>query len=401
MRARLLAIAAALVLALGARGAEARPLTDAQDVVKAAVADLLEGAKTNDMARIRRGLEGLAKGIELYRKVADDPAVPEEERGIARSSIPDTEKAIAQWSSRYPDAAPSKPPAPAPGLDPARTPHVFLPNPEPGESLEHWCERVKASYAEETNPRARAAVAARMAEKAKEKAGPALLDLLKTEKDPLARSGLSQALAAAGGEAVAARVGDLLASDDAKAREAGLETLYAALRKPERVEPEKPWCKAVRRFHERKQAEASLDVLLKLDALGWSGVAALGEVLCLDEFGAGAAAVAYLSRKRDGRAVPPLLRRAAKGDKDAASAARQALASVGWHAVPELIRRLGDPAVDSEAAAALRRVTGQTFGPAPAKWEAWWKGERAKHPEVDADPEGAKAEGGDVVPASK
>jgi hypothetical protein len=175
---------------------------------------------------------------------------------------------------------------------------------------------------------------------------------------------------------------------DDRRRDDALDVVYRALERPEAQEPERPWCRAIRTFHEAKVRPVSLAVLTRLDAMGYEGVAALGEVLYVDDFGYHDHASALLGRKRDRRAVPPLVFKLNRFAFDARDQlpAHQALLAIGWFAVPELIDHLDDAAAGTWVSWTLRKITGETMGTDRRKWTEWWKLEGPKHPELSADP---------------
>lgn len=56
-------------------------------------------------------------------------------------------------------------------------------------------------------------------------------------------------------------------------------------------------------------------------------------------------------------------------------AADRAMEDIGTKAIPVLIQTLEDEnlAIRANAARALQRITGQSFGENPEHWQAWWE----------------------------
>ena len=104
------------------------------------------------------------------------------------------------------------------------------------------------------------------------------------------------------------------------------------------------------------------------------------------------AAAKVLLENRDPRAVEPLIE-ALRGRKpEVQRLAARILGAIGSRsAYRPLIGALRDPATDVrfEASAALRRMSGEDFGPDPERWQRWWEldsAEREVEESVAADP---------------
>ena len=118
------------------------------------------------------------------------------------------------------------------------------------------------------------------------------------------------------------------------------------------------------------------------------GVAALGEVLYVEDFGYHDHVIGILATKPDCRAVPPLVHKMNRFrfEYRVQMPAHEALLQLGWYAVPELIDRLDDKAAGIWISWTLRKITGETMGTDKRKWHDWWKTEKTRHPELFADP---------------
>jgi len=168
-----------------------------------------------------------------------------------------------------------------------------------------------------------------------------------------------------------------------------IDVLLRALERPESQEPEGPYLPVVRAFHSRKERKLTLDLLEKLDALGKEGVAALGEVLYVQDIGYHMWTIDRLATKKDRRAVPPLVFKMNRFRFDPGDQvpAHKALLRLGWYAVPELIDRLDDRAAGIWISWTLRKISGETMGTDKRKWHDWWKSEQVRHPELFEDPD--------------
>ena len=363
-------------LALAGSYDEAKALHDAGNRL------LDAGGTQDDPKRIREGLEDMRRARDLYHKALESPDCPALDRVEIQNHLSDVESKIDWWSALFPTGGKD-------GAKPEKLPEVKVPDPALGETLSSWCEKVRAIYGQQKDPLARSAVAQRMASKAGLQALATLLALWRAETDAKARAGVREALVLVGGSDLAKAMGDLAGSDDLRLRDEALEVIYGCLKKREKVEPEKPWCAAIRRFHERKDRKTTLRILTRLDEMGWSGIAALGEVLYVDDFGYHNYAIDLLGNKKDARAVPPLVHKMDRFTYEFREQfpAHLALIRMGYYAVPELIQHLDDPAAGIWVSWTLRKITGETMGTTRVKWDDWWIRERNHHPELFADPD--------------
>lgn len=269
-----------------------------------------------------------------------------------------------------------------------------------GERLGAWVKETLAQYEACADAAGRAALAVSMAQTADVVAVPALLGLFQREQDARAREGVHEALARVGTSRVAGPMGELARQRDEARWPQALDVIYRALERSDREEPERPWCRAIRSFHRLEVRELSLGILRRLDAMGTPGIAALGEILYLEDFGYHTTAIQMLSTKRDRRAVPPLVFKLNRFKFEAMEQlpAHRALLAMGWYAVPELIDRLDDKAAGIWISWTLRKITGETMGTDKRKWHDWWKHESVRHPELFEDP--AERPGSAVTPSS-
>jgi hypothetical protein len=276
-----------------------------------------------------------------------------------------------------------------PGTPEATPPEVKAPDPVGGEALSEWCRRVKALYESTEAPQGRAALARQMATRAKLLALPALEDLFEEETAAEAREGVHEALVIVG----TGRVARLLAGYAVRSRQThwrnALDVIYRCLERPEAEEKERPFQRAIRAFHRLKDRALTLEIITRLDEMGREGVAALGEVIYVEDFGYHDHTIALLAEKRDGRAVPPLVYKMNrfKFEYRVQLPAHEALLRLGWYAVPELIDRLDNKAAGIWISWTLRKITGETMGTDKRKWHDWWKRERVRHPELFEDPD--------------
>jgi hypothetical protein len=216
-----------------------------------------------------------------------------------------------------------------------------------------------------------------------------LTDLFDEEQVEAARPALHQALAEVGTPRLAAWLTARTQRRHAACWTNVLDVLYRVLERPEAEEPERLYLPVVRAFHQRRDRKLTLGILQRLDAMGREGVAALGEVLYVGDFGYHTFAIERLATKKDARAVPPLVFKMNRFRFDAAEQfpAHDALLQLGWHAVPGLIDRLDDKAAGIWISWTLRKITGETMGTDKRKWHDWWKGEQVRHPELFEDPD--------------
>jgi hypothetical protein len=391
-----LLLAAALLLGATARPARAGedPLDTAKSVVELGKALIEAGLDLGDSKRIRDGMAKLKEGKALFEAAAAKPGLTEAQVNRIRRHLVDVEATI-EWyapaAERAGKAAPGGKPGeskPGPETGDAEG-EVHAPDPERGRLLGAWCREQRALYGKTEDPVARAALAGEMAAKAGVIAVPTLLELFRAEETAAAEAGVHEALATVGTSRVAAEMG-AFARADAEARwDDALDVIYRALEKPEKTEPERPWCRAIRRFHELKERKLTLSILARLDAMGTPGIAALGEVIYVEDFGYHDYTIALLSKKRDRRAVPPLVYKMNRFQFDyfEQMPAHKALLEMGWYAVPELVDRLDDKAAGIWISWTLRKISGETMGTDKRKWGDWWKNEKIRHPELFEDPD--------------
>jgi hypothetical protein len=250
-------------------------------------------------------------------------------------------------------------------------------------------EEVRAQYEAEEAGQARALIAQRLAAEGDIHAVACLVALWKAEQDPKAREGLHDALATVGGARVAQEMARFARRDQEAQWHEALDVVYRALEKPERNEPERPWLGVVRDFHRLKERKLSLRIVERLDKMGVEGTAALGEFLYVEDVGYHEHVIGMLAKRKDRRAVPPLVFKLNRFTFEAMEQmpAHKALLQIGWHAVPELIDRLDDKAAGIWISWTLRKITGETMGTDKRKWHDWWKGASLQHPELFDDPE--------------
>jgi hypothetical protein len=269
---------------------------------------------------------------------------------------------------------------------------VQIPELKRGERLGPWCRRVRRIYDATEEPAGRAALARGLAAQAGVLALPTLYDLFRTEELPGARDGIHEALATVGTSRVAREMASYARRDREEKWSDALDVIYRCLEKPERNEKERPFQRAIRAFHELKDLALSREIVRYLDHMGTPGIAALGEVVYVDDFGLHEHVIGLLAKKRDRRAVPPLVFKMNrfKFEYRVQMPAHEALLAMGWYAVPELVDRLDDKAAGIWISWTLRKISGETMGTDKRKWHDWWKTEKLRHPEVFADPDEAK-----------
>ncbi len=385
------ALLALLTLLRGAQ-ALARPAGGGDDLREQARA-LIEsgkdgldaGVEARDRGRVRAARDQLRQAKDLLTKALADPACGEEQAQRLRRDLVDLDVWL-KWAEE--EAGSAQAPEGGPPAGPA-APQGPVPPLKEGALAGPWVEQLRARYRATASGVERGILAQRMAAEAGLKATAALFALFREEADPKAREGLHDALAAVGTSRVAAEMGRYARRDAAEHWDRALDVICRALEKPEKTEPERPWCRAVRAFHELEERKLTLRLLGRLDAMGPEGVAALGEVIYVEDFGYHDHTIALLSKKRDRRAVPPLVFKLNRFAFEAMEQmpAHQALLKMGWYAVPELIDRLDDKAAGVWISWTLRKITGETMGTDKRKWHDWWKGESVRHPELFDDPE--------------
>lgn len=337
---------------------------------------LLDGTgDPDDLDRVREGLDDLRKADTLYAKIADDPNASKAWKEFVATARREIQTKLEWWAVILPSSGPR---------GRAKRPDAKLEDPAQGAILARWCDKARKAYVAEADPLGRAAIAVKVAVKAAQQGLPLLFELFRAEKEVPAREGLVDALTLIGGLDVAKEMGAYAKPDDCPLRRDALEVVYRCLEKPEKQEPERPFCLAIRRFHDLKDHKFSEAIIARLDAMGWQGTAAIGEVLYVDDFGAQGAAYEALSRKKDSRAVTPLVFRLDRFtfEYQEQMPAHQALLAIGWYAVPELVDRLNDPAAGIWISWTLRKITGRHAGTDRKKWTEWWKVEALKRPEI-------------------
>jgi hypothetical protein len=383
--------------------AEGTAREQAKALIEQAKNDLDAGLEKKDLKRIESAREGLRQAKDLLTKALHAPKVSEEEAGLLRRDLVDLDIWLT-WAEEA--AGEGRGPAAGPGKPPAGPLATDLPERKESEGYGPWLKEMRARYEAAEAGVERAILAQRMAAEASVHALPALFGYFRTETNPQARDGVHDALAIVGTSKVAAEM-EKYARRDAEAHwKNALDVIYRALARPEKSEPEKPWCRAVRAFHELKERKLTLRMLERLDGMGWEGIAALGEVLYVEDFGYHDYTAGLLGKKRDGRAVPPLVFKLNRFAFEAMQQmpAHKALLDMGWYAVPELIDHLDDKAAGIWVSWTLRKITGETMGTDKRKWHDWWKTAKNQHPELFDDPEerpGGTAPAGPTTPGEK
>ncbi len=330
-------------------------------------------------SRIERNLEEIEDGETFAKRVLEHVEVGKDE-DAAKKKGADGE---APWGD------PIDPEQPGEKKPEEEEPEIHAPPPTDGERIGPWCKRIRKLYDETDSPTGRASLARQMAKKGGVLALPQLFDLFKKEQDENARDGVHEALAIVGTSRVAREMGRYASTSKEKHWENALDVIYRCLEKPEKEEPEKPFMRAIREFHELKIRKLSLKIITHLDEMGGPGIAALGEVIYVKDFGYHNHVIELLSNKKSSRAVPPLVFKMNrfKFEYRAQMPAHKALLKMGYYAVPELINRLNDRAAGIWISWTLRKITGETMGTHKRKWHDWWKTEKLRHPELFDDPD--------------
>ena len=383
----LLSVLAVSLLAptLTARGED--PLERAATLKDLGFAQMEAGQATDSATRLRQAYGNLCTARDLFKKAAQQEHLPDgRKRRIERDllevedGISMIEALLQNWGEDAP--TPDELQAEAEGRPTPK--EIRAPEPKEGERLGPWCTRVKKLYESTDAPEGRAALARQMAVRAKVLAVPHLLRFFASEKHGTARTGVHEALAIVGTSRVATPMGNFARRNKKAHWPHALDVIYRCLEKPEKDEPERPFQLAIRRFHKLKDRKLSKSILSHLDGMGDPGVAALGEVLYVENFGNHDDAIERLSFKRSSRAVPPLVHcmNRFKFDQGNKIPAHKALLKMGWFAVPELINRLNNKAAGIWISYTLRKISGETMGTHKRKWHDWWKTERKRHPEV-------------------
>ena len=376
-------LAAAFCLASApTAGSEEDPLAEAQSLVELGKLLTETGSDSGDPDRIRQGVDKFRAAKKQFETMLAEPGRSAAEQNRLRAYIVDVESRIEWYDDALLRQAREEGKA-APPTD------VRVPPLNPGEPLGTWCRRVLSLYRETDEPAGRAALARGLAAEGGVIALPGLFDLFTDESMALPREAVHEALASVGTYRVSRKMAGYAKRSTEEHWANALDVIYRALERPEREEPERPWLRAIREFHELKVRTLSLGMLERLDAMDPEGIAALGEIVYVEDFGYHTHVIELLSRKRDGRAVPPLvhLMNRFKFDEGAKVPAHEALVKIGWYAVPELIDRLDDKAAGIWISYTLRKISGQTMGTDKRKWHDWWKGESVRHPELFENPD--------------
>ena len=393
-----------VVLAAAGPGfAEGDARAEAKALIEQAKNDLDAGLEKKDTKRIESARDALRQAKDILTKALLASDVTDEKAGLLRRDLVD----LDIWLSWAEDAVGE---GRGPGVGPKKKPGgplaTDLPERNEKEGFGPWLKEMRARYDAAEGGIPRGILAQRMAAEAGIHALPTLLNYFRTEENPKAREGLHDALATVGTSRVATEMEKFARRDAETQWKNALDVIYRALERPEKAESEKPWCRAVRAFHELKERKLTLRMIDRLDAMGWEGIAALGEVLYVEDFGYHDYATSLLAKKRDRRAVPPLVFKLNRFAFEAMQQmpAHKALLEMGWYAVPELIDHLDDKAAGIWISWTLRKITGETMGTDKRKWHDWWKTAQNQHPELFDDPEerpGGAAPTGPTTPEGK
>lgn len=380
------ALLALLLVPFGLLGAEDDPLDHAKSLLELGKALVEAGTDMDDAERVRKGVATFEEARKLFQQELEKPGLTEAEKNRIRTYLVDVESRIDWYGGA---AAADGGGGAEPAEEGVATGEVRIPAMRRGERLGSWCKRVRKLYDETEDPLGRAALARGMARQARVLALPTLYDLFRRELMPDARDGVFEALAMVGTSRVANKMASYARADREQRWDDALEVICLCLKKPERYEREKPFMRAIRSFHKLKVRALTLQILKHLDAMGGPGIAALGEVVYVPNFGYHDYAIELLSNKRDRRAVPPLVYKMNrfKFEYRMQIPAHEALLKMGWYAVPELVERLNDKAAGIWISWTLRKITGETMGTDKRKWGDWWKTEKLRHPELFDDPD--------------
>ncbi|MDJ0976294.1 MAG: hypothetical protein QNJ98_17670 [Planctomycetota bacterium] len=392
MRTTLLALLLSLCIAPWAV-AEDDPLDEVKSLIELGQALIDAGVELEDEARMAKGLAKLKEARTKLKGMAAKPGVTAAEKNRIERYVVDVEARLDWYDSDlFREGKPADPAteAEADPLDqPEVDPEVQTPPLKKGEQIGTWCRRVMKVYDATESGTGRAALARQMAWKGGVNALPTLFALFDKEEDEDARVGIHEALTRVGTSRVSRRMAAYAKKSKETYWDHALDVIYRALERPERFEPERPWMRAVRAFHKLKNRELTLGILTHLDGMGGPGIAALGEVIYVDDFGYHEHTIRLLSKKRDTRAVPPLVHKMNrfKFEGKVKLSAHKALLEMGWYAVPELVNRLNDRAAGIWISWTLRKITGETMGTDRRKWSHWWMKEKIRHPELFDDPD--------------
>ena len=363
------------------------PLDTAKSMVELGKMLVETGSDMGDPKRIKEGVAKLREAKKAFEAHLEKPGLSEAESNRIKAWIVDVESRIEWYGDEVSKAARAS--GKAGGGDGIATGEVRVPPMKDGEAIGAWCKRVVKTYRETDDPEGKAALARGLASKGGVVALPTLFRLFEKEEQARPRDGVHEALAMVGTYRVAQRMGGYAKKSKEKHWDNALAVIYLCLEKPEHNEPEAPFMRAIRKFHQLKIRALSLSILEQLDSMDPEGIAALGEIVYIADFGYHSHTIKLLGAKRDGRAVPPLvhLMNRFKFDPGSQVPAHNALVGMGWYAVPELINHLHSKSTGIWVSYTLRKITGQTMGTDKRKWHDWWKSEKLRHPELFDDPE--------------
>ncbi len=360
-------------------------VADAKKLVEHGKLLIETGTDSGDKSRVAEGLKKLVAANKKFATALKAPGLTPQEQKRIEAWVVDVESRIEWYRGMVRQEAKAEQ-APGSGM---RTGEVKTPPMKPGEAIGAWCRRVLKTLKGTEDPAGKAALIRGLASKGGVVSLPTLFRLFETVQQADVREGVHEALAMVGTYRVAQRMGGYAKKSREKHWDNALAVIYLCLEKPERYEPEKPFLRAVRSFHQLKIRALSLRILEQLDSMDPEGIAALGELVYVEDFGYQSHTIKLLSAKRDTRAVPPLvhLMNRFKFDIGSKAPAHDALLKIGWYAVPELVARLDNKAAGIWISFTLRKITGQTMGTDKRKWHDWWKGESLRHPELFPNPD--------------
>ena len=385
-----MALICSLALLLCARGACADPLQKPADLVELANALAELGLAKDDLSKVRRA-------IALYKEAREsleamDAATMSEGMRNRRGVYLDTIRSRLAMCDKFLKHEEKGPDLPPPDVKPkpqANAPIEPLPKRPSGQRVEVWLRKVIAQYERTEDEEARATYAHDIMREGGVNALRAMFKLFEGEELPPVREAIHEALASFGTSRVANQMRSYATRDHERHWHHALDVIYRCLRKPDGVERERPFQRAIRAFHRLEERALTRRIIWELDQMGKEGVAALGEVIYVPNFGYHDHVIGLLGGKADRRAVPPLVYKMNrfKFEYRVQLPAHRALLQLGWHAVEELIDRLDDKAAGIWISWTLRKITTETMGTDKRKWHDWWKSEKKRHPELFDDPE--------------
>ena len=366
--------------------AEDDPLGEATGLIEMGKMLVETGTDRGEPKRIAEGVAKLRAAKKALDGLLAAGTLDENDTARARAYVVDVESRIEWYAPHARGAAGGAGDDDGGGV---ATGEVRVPPMNDGEAIGPWCRRVLKAYQETEDPLGQAALARGLARKGGVVALPTLFRLFEKEESAAAREGIHEALAMVGTHRVARRMAGYARRSREKHWDNALDVIYLCLAKPERSEPEAPFVRAIRDFHELEIRKLSLRILEQLDSMDPEGIAALGEIVYVKDFGYHTHAITLLGAKRDGRAVPPLvhLMNRFKFDPGSQVPAHKALVGMGWYAVPALVDALDNKAAGIWVSYTLRKITGETMGTDKRKWHDWWKTEKLRHPELFDDPD--------------